>query len=321
MNRKLKLLTILTLPLLAFVLLLTTNQTQAQTAGGGFNIELSPGKINVNIQPGDTFTQTFRIGNYSGADKTLYFYVQDFTVINEAGTPTFFENDALDEEAKRFALSQWVQLPYESLTVENNKVVEIDALITVPTDAEAGGHYGAFFVQTQRPDSEGTAIGSVGRIASLMLINVPGDVEENIDIVNAFTDKSVYFGDDPEVNFVTMLKNTGNVHGIPVGAFNVSGGFAARSKSVIFNQDQGAVLPGAPERRIETKFALDSKGGIVPPIGKFTIDLVARYGTSNLPLETTIFFWLLPARFIAVSVIVTVLVVFVLWRAIVSFKK
>lgn len=321
LNNKKTITIILTTLILFATVIFFSRTTSASGTGGGFNIEVSPGKLNLSIEPGTTYKQIFRIGNYSGANRTLYFYVQDFTVINEQGTPTFFENKDLDENAKRFALSQWVSLPVESLEVENNKVVEIEADIEVPENAEAGGHYGAFFVQTQAPTSEGTAIGSIGRIASLMLINVPGDVDEKIVIKDAYTDKKVYFSDDPKITFVTMLKNEGNVHGIPLGAFNISGGFGAKNKSVIYNQDQGAVLPGAPERKIDETFKLDAKGSIVPPIGKFTIDLISRYGTNNLPLETTIFFWLLPVRFIAVATLTALVAIFIIWRAIVSFKK
>ena len=302
------------------IIIASYNKAHGQTVPG-FNIELSPGKINVSVEPGETFTQTFRIGNYSGSDRKLYIYVQDFTVINEEGTPTFFENKDLDEEARRFALSQWVKLPSETVDIENNKVAEIEATISVPEDAEAGGHYGAFFVQTETPESTGTAVGSVGRLVSLMLINVPGDVEENIIFTQVTTDKQIYWEDNPEITLTTMLKNEGSVHGIPVGAFHVSGGYGAKSKSIIYNTSQGAVLPGAPERRISESFTLDKKGSVVPPIGKFTIELVARYGTNNLPLDTTLFFWMLPAKFIAVSALIAVVSLFVLWRALVSFKK
>lgn len=291
------------------------------THSQGFNIEVSPGKSNLTINPGDTYIQTFRVGNYSGAKKNLFVYVQDFTVVNAEGTPTFFPNDTLDSEARRFALSQWVKLPYESIELENNQVMEIDAQITVPADAEAGGHYGAFFVQTESPEQQGTAIGSVGRIASLILVNVPGDVSEKILITKAYTNKGVFYEDSPKIEFVTFLKNEGNVHGIPVGAFQVSGGFGSKTKSVIYNQNQGAVLPGAPERRISEQFTLSKGDGFIPPIGKFTIELVARYGSENFPLETTIFFWLLPAKFIATVTLVILLGAFIVWRAIVSFKK
>jgi len=286
------------------------------------NIELSPSKINILIDPGETVTQTFRIGNYSGSAQTLYIFMKDFTVINEQGTPDFFERDQLDEEARKFALSQWVELPTESVYIENNSVAEVAAKITIPEDAEAGGHYGAFFVQTQAPQSQGTAIGSVMQLTSLMLINVPGDVEENIIITKAFTDKGIYWEDKPSITFVTTLKNEGSVHGIPAGAFYISGGQGAKNKSIIYNQNQGAVLPGAPERKISETFTLDKKeGSLIPPIGKFTIELQARYGTSGLPLDTTAFFWLLPAKFIAVSLLATAAALFVLWRVIKSFKK
>ena len=320
-NNKLKLTAIFSTVIIITLAVLTYSKSVLGQEASGFNIEVSPGKVNLNIEPGDTFTQTFRIGNFSGAEKTFYLYVNDFTVINEQGTPTFFENEELDEEARRFALSQWVELPSESIVIANNQTVEIDAEINVPEDAEAGGHYGAFFVQTQAPETAGTAVESIGRIASLMLVNVPGDVAEEIVIAKAFTDKEIYWEDNPSIEFVTLLKNEGNVHGIPVGAFNVAGGRGAKNKSVIFNQNQGAVLPGAPERRISETFKLEQKGSIVPPIGKFTIDLVARYGTDNLPLETTIFFWVLPAKFIAISVLTALVTLFVIWRALVSFKK
>lgn len=302
-------------------LFLVFNKVYGQQPTGS-NIELSPAKINVSVESGDTFTQTFRIGNYSGSSQTLYIFMRDFTVINEEGTPDFFENSQLDEEARRFALSQWVELPYDSVNVANNEVVEVEAVIDVPEDAEAGGHYGAFFVQTQAPEAEGTAIGSVVQITSLMLVNVPGDIEENIIITSAATDRSVYFEDDPQITFVTMLRNEGSVHGIPVGAFYISGGKGAKNKSVIYNQNQGAVLPGAPERRIPETFSLDQKeDSLIPPIGKFNIELIARYGTNNLPLETTVFFWLLPVKFIAVSALIALTGLFVLWRALVSFRK
>lgn len=308
--------------LLALALLSHTAKSIYSVNAQGFNIEVSPGKVNLVVKQGDTYKQVFRIGNYSGAKKTLYIYVQDFTVINEQGTPTFFENNDTDfEEASRYALSQWVSLPTDSIVLENDQAVEIEAEIAIPQDAEAGGHYGAFFVQTESPTQQGTAIGSVGRIASLMLVNVPGDVKEEIIISKAMTDKPVYWEEYPKVQFITYLKNNGNVHGIPVGAFNLTGGYGFKSKSVIYNQDQGAVLPGAPERKISQTFSMEKSHSFIPPIGKFTIDLVSRYGTSNLPLETRIFFWVLPVKFITVVSLATVLTLFVLWRALVSFKK
>lgn len=315
-----KLLLTISAVLIALPLTLKLGSVYAQQRGS--NIELSPAKINVTVDPGEEFTQTFRIGNYSGSTQTLYIFMKDFTVINEEGTPTFFENSELDEDARRFALSQWVELPYDSVTIDDDDVAEVEAKIIIPEDAEAGGHYGAFFVQTQAPEAEGTAIGSVVQITSLMLINVPGDIEENIVITEAYTDKQVYLEENPEIIFTTLMKNEGSVHGIPVGAFNVSGGRGAKNKSIIYNQNQGAVLPGAPERKITETFSLSKQdGSFIPPIGKFTIELMARYGTSNLPLETTLYFWMLPAKFIAVAALGTLLAVFVLWRALKSFKK
>ena len=295
------------------------NSTFGQTKSTGYNIELSPAKKNISINPGDNYIQKFTIGNYSGSSQTLHLFVQDFTVKSEEGTPEIY--DITPEEGRKFALSQWMVLPTDTVTIPNDERVEVEVQINVPADAEPGGHYGAFIVQTQAPSQEGTAVGAIGRLASLMLVNIPGDTAEEVTIAKAFTDKPIYWDENPTVHFVTFLKNKGNVHGIPTGAFNISGGYGHKSKSVIYNQNQSAVLPGAPERKLVTEFSMKKGEGIVPPIGKFTIDLVARYGTANLPLETTIFFWMLPVKFIAIALLGTVITLFVAWRALLSFKK
>ncbi|OGC45455.1 hypothetical protein A2V49_03395 [candidate division WWE3 bacterium RBG_19FT_COMBO_34_6] len=304
-----------------FASFLLSHKLKAQTTGG-FNIELSPGKVNLSVDPGKSYVQKFSIGNYSGAKRTLYIFMQDFTVFNETGTPTFFENkNTQNEDLAKFSLSQWVKLPTDKIELENNEVKEVEATITIPENAEAGGHYGAFFVQTESPENQGTAIASIGRLVSLMLVNVPGDVKEDIRITKAYTDKQIYFNDNPQVELITYLKNEGSVHGIPLGAFYVGGGYGGKNRSFIYNQDQGAVLPGAPERKLSQSFTLEKAGAIVPPIGKFTIDLVARYGSKNFPIETTIIFWLLPIKFIAAASLTIIIGAFILWRALVSFKK
>lgn len=314
-NKRLDLKKILPILLILTVVLLLNNR---KTEAEGFNIEVSPAKVSMNLEKGSTNIQKFRIGNYSGGDRTLYLYVQDFTVINELGTPTFIENES--EADSRYSLRKWVQVPFDQIEVANDEVVEVEVTVNVPEDAEPGGHYGAFFVQTAKPEATGSAIGSIGRFASLMLVNVAGDAKEELVLTQAYTDKDIYWNDNPTFQFVTYVKNNGNVHGVPIGAFNISGGYGFTNKSVIYNQMQGAVLPGAPERKISERFTME-KSGIIPPIGKFQLNLVARYGSQNFPLETTVYFWLLPLRFIIISLLLALLVLFITWRALVSFKK
>lgn len=298
---------------------LVTGVFSKESYAQNYNIEVSPAKVNLEVEPGETYTQTFRVGNYSGAEKTLYFYTQDFTVENEEGTPLFLENT--DPDNISYSLTKWVSISEEELTLENEEVKEVEVEITIPEEAEAGGHYAAFFTQTENPQTIDTsAIGSVGRIASLMLVNVPGDVEENIELKEFFTNKKYYFESDPKIEFTTILANEGNVHAIPTGVVFVSGGQNFKNKNIIYNQKQGAVLPNAPDRKITESFVANTLGNF-PPVGKFKANLLVKYGSQNYEINSQTEFWLLPAKFLAVVGVVVLTVIFMIWRTLVSFKK
>lgn len=286
----------------------------------GLNVEVSPGKINRMVEPGEMLVQTFRVGNYSDSDRTFYIYAQDFTVSSTSGAPSF-DTAQVDP---RYSLSQWISLPSDRVFVPAGEVRTVDVTIRVPEAAEQGGHYGAFFVQTDDPSfidqQEGSVIGSVGRIASLMLITVPGDVVEDVAVDQFQTDQKIYWNSAPDIAFTAMLKNNGTVHAIPTGAVFLSGGIAFKGQNVIFNKEQGAVLPGAPERHIVEKVQL-RKTSLVPPMGKFDAQFLAKYGVGNGELAAGATFYVIPVKFLAGLFAVIFVVLFVFYRAFLSFGR
>lgn len=292
-------------------------------AAEGLSVEVSPGKVNKIVKPGETYVQTFRIGNYSGAEKTFYLYTRNFRVVDAAGAPVFDDT----EEAKadpRYALTQWMTLPSDKVTVPDGEVRTVDVSIAVPADAEAGGHYGAFFVQTEDPsltqDQEGSVISSVGRIASLVMVTVPGAVNEKLVLQKFETDKQIYWDGDPVVSFVTSLENAGNVHAIPTGAIFVSGGIGYGAQTATYNKEQGAVLPGAPARTITESLALRTRS-LLPPMGKFEAQFISKYGMGGEEIVTARTFYVIPAVFLSEVFAGTFLVVFVMYRAALSFAR
>lgn len=285
----------------------------------GINLEVSPAKVNIVLEAGTTVTQKFRVGNFSNAKKNLYLYTEDFVVLDDAGTPSFLETKDPDNE--RFSLTNWIELDSDTIELESNEVKEVEVKIKIPEDATPGGHYAAFFVQSEKPDPTGnSSIGSIGRVASLILGTVPGDVDENISVVKFFANKGVYFNDNPRVEITAQLANSGTVHAIPTGAAFLSGAYSYKPKSLLFNQRQGAILPNAPDRTITESLVIEKKG-FVPPIGKMDVNLLMKYGSNNNELNAYTSFWLLPIKFIIVVLLGLVALLFVLWRTILSFKK
>ena len=287
--------------------------------GLGYNIEVSPIKVDREIRRGGSFTQTFRVGNYSGKDQKLFVYVQDFAVTDELGTVSFFE----DDNATSYALGKWIRVLEPEIFVQNGKVKEVDVVIDVPPKAESGGHYAAIFFQTEKPEQikNGlSTISAVGRVASLLLISVPGDVIEKVNLTGFSSDKKVYWGTNPTVELSSLVKNGGNVHAIPIGVMFFQGGLNYTAENVIYNQPHTAVLPSAPARKISEQVKID-RDGIVPVIGRIHVNLLAKYGKFGQDISGKTVFWVIPIKFITMVFITILVVLFATWRVILSFKK
>lgn len=284
-----------------------------------FDIEVSPAKVNISGVPGESVTQVFRVGNYSDADRVFSLSIKDFTVSSEEGSPKFLDKD--EENDTSFSLRDWVTVPSQEIRVPSGSVREVEIVIQIPENAEPGGHYAAFFVQTEVPgDSDArTGVGAVGQIASLMLVTVPGDVVEELSVDDFRVSQKIYLESSPEIEIVTRILNTGNVHVIPTGALFIRGGINALDKTVIYNQAQGAVLPGAPARKISEKFVMD-KDGFIPVMGRFEVDLVARAGLTGQEIIGHETFWIIPLKFLAVVSGLVLVALFLLWRVVVSFR-
>lgn len=288
----------------------------------GLDVEFSPVKINETVASGEALVKTFKVFNASYTEGTFYIDVQDFKVSSELGSPTFFEGTSNPDS--RYSLRSWLDIEEEyreSITVPARSFGSFEVTINVPEDAEAGGHYAAVFLQTAPPNAEGnTSVSSVGRIASLLLIHVPGEVDESLVVEDFSTNKGIYFEDNPRVLFSTHLKNEGTVHAIPTGAFFISGGKYFRPRSVLYNINQLAVMPGAPSRKITESFVMEREG-LIPPFGKFEVILLANYGSAGQDVEKTLTFWALPAKFFLVVFVALFGGAFVLWRVLLSFKR
>ncbi len=291
----------------------------------GYNVELAPAKVNLIVSPGETYVQRYLIRNHASEDKEFTLFVQDFTLSDEEGSLVFSDNGNEEGIDEKYSLKNWMKFPSEKISVPGNgETKEVEISIEVPEGAEAGGHYGVLFIQTADADRQDTnsTVGSVGRLGALVLLTVPGDVREEVLIENFGSEKSVYFNAFPEVNLNMDLKNNGNVHAIPTGAFFVSGGLSVGGNTVIFNEDKNAVLPDTPARIFDHSFVFE-KDGMIPPMGKVTVDFIGKYGAGKAKndLSGTIYFWLIPAKFLGVVLVVILVVIFVIYRVIKSYKK
>ncbi|MCT4591960.1 MAG: DUF916 domain-containing protein [Candidatus Gracilibacteria bacterium] len=193
------------------------------------NIILSPPKFEFEANPGDTIKEIIRIRNSGTEDIELTSTAQDFIAGSETGQPEF-----VSDSSSAFSIASWIEVNGGKKTViKAGEKVEIFFTITVPTDAEPGGHYGVVFFSPPA-NTDDAQVATIERIGSLVLVRVSGEIKEEgslsdfetyskesdklVDVENL--NKKSFFENLP-VDFAVRFHNTGNVHLKPKGKIEI----------------------------------------------------------------------------------------------------
>ena len=178
--------------------------------GGAVGFTMSPLSQKLILQPGETYTGSFRISVPSNQEKNFNYAVtvQPFYV-NEQYKPIF------DEVGDYSLMKDWITInSAKTGTVEPNKSVEIVYTINVPLDAAAGGQYAAISVGTDNSkntgDTEGFGIQEQIAQAYTIFAEITGNTVRQGEILNVSVPSFLFSG---KVSGNAEIKNTGNVHG------------------------------------------------------------------------------------------------------------
>ena len=123
-----------------------------QGALEGEGLTISPPIVELELKPGESKANIIRISNPTEALVEAYPKTMDFRAKGESGEPAFMEGE---EAGGNYALSSWITFSEPKIAMASEQVKEFSYTITVPTNAEPGGHYGAVFFATDPPESEG----------------------------------------------------------------------------------------------------------------------------------------------------------------------
>ncbi len=279
-------------------------------SGRALALTISPARIELKADPGQIINGEFTLTNEQEDTKTFYSSAANFEAQGETGTPTF-TNDAE-------GLASWVKLIPE-VTLAKGETQKIDFTVTVPQDADAGGHFAAIFLSTS-PNSASTTQVSIGaKIGVLLLLRVSGDIKESGGIIDFNTkDKSTMFTSLP-INFTYRFNNTGSDRVSPMGYLfvtNIIGGETFRTPA---NQSQGNVLPGSTRKfDITWDKNIDDKNNIPPAtgffatagyqwrnfaLGRYTAHLSLSYGENRTAAESSIVVYVIPWQLLIIILI------------------
>lgn len=270
--------------------------TQDQTS----KINITPLTFNLSANPGDVLEQTLKIRNDSATTNTLRVNAENFTATDEEGTV------GLTEEETPFSLAKWIKFKQSTYTLRSGQEAQVPFTITVPRDAEPGGHYASVYGQLS-PDagaigSSGSSIGQ--KIGTLVLLRVAGNVKEDATVESFQTGQ---FQAGQPVPFEARVKNNGSIHIRPKGFVTITDIFGNKVVDVPITEKN--VFPGSV-RKLDISW---EKPGF---IGYYTANALMYYGQNNQQLTASTTFWIIPWMQLAIwgGVALVIVVVLILAR-------
>lgn len=280
--------------------------TQAQ-AEGARSITVIPPSFELFANPGDVINDKIRVRNDSKVATSYSIVTEDFKAVGEEGSI-----DLIDEGQSNtsYSLAKWVTPSVKSFSIEPGGEKEVPFSITVPKDAEPGGHYCSVLVKIGGDAQVDTGAAVSSRVGSLILLRVSGNVKEEASIESFNTTQNYYKGSP--VVFDLRVKDNGNNHIKPKGTIVITDLFGQKVTELPLNGLN--VLPGAV-RKMSTEWKFSAN-----LISRYTGTLVATYGQQNKPLSASTSFYVCPTwALITGCIIIFIILVMVLGRK--SIKK
>ncbi|MCA9363846.1 DUF916 domain-containing protein [Candidatus Kaiserbacteria bacterium] len=186
---------------------------------------LGPGRVELEIAPGESKTVELTVSNRIGRDQEFVITTEDVTGSTNEDTPIVL----LGNDTGPYSMKEYVSVPQERFTLAHNTRARIPVTITIPPNADPGGRYGTVLVQTVsvRADDVPGAPGApssavISRVGTIFFITIPGSVEQEGYLTRFGTvpEQKVY--QSGPIPFGVLFENSGSIHLIPHGEIRVA---------------------------------------------------------------------------------------------------
>ena len=254
---------------------------------------VGPGKFEVELSPGESTTVALNVSNRMGETKRFRLEFEDVAG-SESGEQSVM---LLGDQRGPYTLKDYLEIPYMEFDLEHAKKAIIPVTITLPADAEPGGHYGTVVISTvTQKGSEGdeTVAPStpiVSRIGALFFIKSPGEELADGSLKEFSTKGNQTVFTKPNIDFTLVYENTGSVHLNPYGEMRV---FNMIGDEVGYQElTPWFALPDSVRLR-EFTWSRDFL------IGRYTAKAYINRGYDDIVDEASIVFWIVFTKLVKV---------------------
>ncbi len=269
-------------------------------------LEISPAVVELNGERGKSYVLKLRVHNVTNSDLTYNSTVNDFGPKDETGSPRILQMGALPLTA---SMVSWVKSAGQ-LQLKSQESRQIDIGVTIPNNAEPGGHYGVVNFTGKDPQIVSSTVGVNVSTGLLLLVRVDGAVTEKMSLASLTTEqnnKQRSFFESSPITFVTRLHNEGNVHVKPTGVLEIRNMFGGLVSSLQVNEKSSNVLPNSV-RRFDSVLNKDWM------IGRYEANLTMGYGTKGQAIIGQVSFWVIPYRLLIVVALILATLGFIIHR-------
>lgn len=283
-------------------------------------LTVSPARAELTADPGEAITDSFTVINEQDADQTFYTSVENFESQGETGTPNF--------TASKEGLPSWIQVQ-DKVVLKKGERAKVQYTVSVPQDADAGGHFAAIFLSTVPPSTQDGQVSVGAKVGMLVLLKVTGNVKEQGGLLTFVLKESKKVLTSLPVDFVYRFKNDGNDRVKPEGEIVIKNMLGAEVAHLDANKALGNVLPNSV-RRFEARFGEKEAPSMSAPFfdqvrfqkdnfafGMYTANLHLAFGNagkSDAALTFFIFPWQLTSVVTGTLVVLVLLLAFALKR-------
>lgn len=329
--------------------------TQAQTQKSGINVTLSPVFMNLAVQAGTTRKSSFKVTNNNNFTETYNVAVIKYQPDNK-GSIIPSELSKIPDTT-----TSWFKFYTNRIVVQPRSTQKVDFEVSPPKDAFLGYYFGIAleraredFTQTDTTKVVGAptipVLLEVTRLVGKDLVGIDADITKYKSGSFAdFKTTSSWYEELP-AEFEVTFKNTGKIHLVPFGEIFVSQGKNSEIAAIPINEGAGNTLPNSQRTyksiwndgfivrepvKENGQYKKDDKGNMVYKtqiywdkltkfrIGRYTAHAVLAYnnGQYDVPLESSIAFWIIPWKIILVVAILIALVLFGLRNLVVGLLR
>jgi len=301
-------------------ILIASPYSYAQSSGTKTNtantLKVSPVRTDIEIQPGESKSVAVTVTNLTGGAVSIVPITNDFVAGDDRGTPALILD--ADKYAPSHSLKRFMGT-LANFTIPAKQSKTVNVIITVPNTAQAGGYFGAVRFAPSDPDGGGQ-VNLSASVASLILLTVPGDTVEKINLESFDVQQNGvsgnFFNTPNALQTSFSFENKGNLQIGPFGILSVKQGDKVVYQTTFNDQNPRDVILPDSSRRWEVP--LEDIG----TFGHYDVVATFTYGTKNQTIEVTKSFWVIPQWVIFAAIgavifllLVAALVVFLIIRS------